>query len=105
MKSELDARPVYLHEQDMTTGHFLVCYLAVLLIRILQVKILKGVYSTEDIMGLVKHFRIIGISERRYVNISRSSSLIDDLEKRTGAPLINYYLTKSQVDSIVNARF
>jgi hypothetical protein len=77
----------------------------VLLIRILHVKILKGIYSIEDIMGLVKHFRIVGISERRYVNISRSSSLIDELEKRTGAPLTNYYLTKPQVDSIINARF
>lgn len=39
MKSQLDARPVYLQKQDTITGHFLICYLAVLLTRLLQFKI------------------------------------------------------------------
>ena len=41
MKSQLDARPVYLQKQETITGHFLICYLAVLLTRILQIHILK----------------------------------------------------------------
>ena len=41
MKSQLDARPVYLQKQDTIVGHFLICYLAVLLTRLLQFKILK----------------------------------------------------------------
>ncbi|MFQ9892594.1 MAG: hypothetical protein ACLRWH_05405, partial [Emergencia sp.] len=28
MKSQLDARPVYLQKEDTITGHFLICYLA-----------------------------------------------------------------------------
>lgn len=39
MKSQLDARPVYLQKKDTITGHFLICYLAVLLTRLLQFKI------------------------------------------------------------------
>lgn len=31
MKSQLDARPVYLQKEETITGHFLICYLAVLL--------------------------------------------------------------------------
>lgn len=42
MKSELDARPVYLQKEDTITGHFLICYLTVLLSRILQFKVLKA---------------------------------------------------------------
>ncbi len=41
MKSQLDARPVYLQKEDTITGHFLICYLAVLLTRLLQFKILN----------------------------------------------------------------
>ena len=36
MKSQLDARPVYLQKEDTIVGHFLICYLAVLLTRLLQ---------------------------------------------------------------------
>ena len=37
MKSELDGRPVFCQTESMIKGHFLVCYLAVLLARILEV--------------------------------------------------------------------
>ena len=50
MKSQLDARPVYLQKQETITGHFLICYLAVLLTRILQIHILKNpVWYRRDI--------------------------------------------------------
>ena len=39
MKSQLDARPVYLQKKKTITGHFLICHLAVLLTRILQIYI------------------------------------------------------------------
>ena len=46
MKSQLDARPVYLQKKDTIIGHFLICYLAVLLTRLLQFKILKSNYCS-----------------------------------------------------------
>ena len=44
MKSQLDARPVFLQKEDTITGHFLICYLAVLLTRLLQFNVLKNTY-------------------------------------------------------------
>lgn len=41
MKSQLDARPAYMQKQETITGHFLICYLAVLLTRLLQIHVLK----------------------------------------------------------------
>ena len=46
MKSQLDARPVYLQKKDTIIGHFLICYLAVLLTRLLQFKLLKSNYCS-----------------------------------------------------------
>ena len=74
MKSQLDARPVYLQKQETITGHFLICYLAVLLTRILQIHILKNQYGTEEIFDFIRDFRVAKISDRKYINLSRNSS-------------------------------
>lgn len=59
MKSDLDARPVFLQKENSIKGHFLICYLAVLLERIFQFKILDNKYSTQDIMKFIKSFKVV----------------------------------------------
>ena len=100
MKSELDARPVYLQRQDAITGHFLVCYVAVLLTRLLQVKVLGDAFCSEDLMGLFRGLNVCQASERRYVNVSRRTPVIEELAARTGLPLLHFNLTKGEVKSI-----
>lgn len=104
MKSQLDARPVYLQKPNSIKGHFLVCYIAVLLLRLLQVKVLGNRYSSEEIVAFARGFRVVEASPRKYVNLSRSSSLLDELERLSGQPLGNYYLKKSEVDAILNTK-
>ena len=82
MKSQLDARPVYLQKEDTITGHFLVCYLAVLLTRLLQFKVLGEQYSSEDILNFFKQFRAARVSERKYINLTRNSIFIRNLRRR-----------------------
>ena len=104
MKSELDARPVYLQKQSTITGHFLICYLAVLLVRLLQVKVLGDRFSSEDVMGLIRGLNVCQASERKYVNVSRRTPIIEDLARRTGLPLLHFNLTKGEVKSIAGCR-
>ena len=87
------------------TGHFLICYISVLLERLLQVKVLGNRFCTEEVMGFARGFRAVEVSERKYVNISKASSLIDELERMTGLPLGNYHLTKGQIDAITECSF
>lgn len=49
-----------------TTGHFLICYLSVLLTRLLQIIILKNKYGTEEIFDFLKHFKAAKNSEKKY---------------------------------------
>ncbi|RRF96757.1 MAG: IS1634 family transposase [Coriobacteriaceae bacterium] len=100
MKSELDARPVYLQRQSTITGHFLVCYIAVLLMRLLQVKVLGDSFSSRDIMGLCRGLDVCHTSDRRYANISRRSPIIEELASRTGLPLLHFNLTEGDVKAI-----
>ena len=92
MKSQLDARPVFMQKQETITGHFLVCYLSVLLTRLFQFHILKDEYGTEEIFDFIRDFRIAKISDRKYINLTRSSSFTKDLTALTGLPLTSYFL-------------
>jgi hypothetical protein len=100
MKSELDARPVYLQRRSTITGHFLVCYLAVLLVRLLQVKVLGDGFCSEEVMGLLRGLNVCQASERRYVNVSRRTPIIEELAERTGLPLLHFNLNKGEVKAI-----
>lgn len=105
MKTELDARPVYLQREDAIIGHFLICYLSVTLLRLLQFKVLDGRFGSTEIMEFIRTFKVVKCSERKYINISASSRLGDELEHITHLPLNYYYLTSAQVKDIADYRF
>lgn len=105
MKSQLDARPVYLQKEDTIVGHFLICYLAVLLTRLLQFKILGNNYCSEDTLGFFKQFRAARISERKYINLTRNSAFIKEFSNLTKLPLTSYFLSESQIKKMLSHRF
>ena len=105
MKSQLDARPVFMQKQETITGHFLVCYLSVLLTRLFQFHILKDEYGTEEIFDFIRDFRIAKISDRKYINLTRSSSFTKDLTARTGLPLTSYFLGNEDINKMLSHRF
>lgn len=97
MKSELDARPVYLQKEDSIKGHFFICYVTVLLLRIFQFKVLKNQYSISEICNFIREFRVVKINENRYINMTRASKFVSDLAYILGQPITNYYLTDKQI--------
>ena len=105
MKSHLDARPVYLQKQESIIGHFLICYLSILLLRILQFKVLDSRYSFEDIIKFTKEFRAIEVSKNQWINITKSTTFIQELASITKLPLTSYYLSKTQIKTVLNNRF
>lgn len=105
MKSQLDARPVYLQKEDTITGHFLICYLTVLLTRLFQIYTLKDTYGTEEIFDFIRDYRVAQISERKYINLTRKSSFIKDLTALTGLPLTSYFLGNEDINKVLSHRF
>lgn len=105
MKSQLDARPVYLQKEDTITGHFLICYLAVLLTRIFQIHILNDKYGTEEIFDFIRDFRVAQISERKYINLTRKSIFIKDLSSSENLPLTSYFLGNEDINKMLSHRF
>lgn len=104
MKSYLDARPVYLQKLASIHGHFLICYLSVLLIRLLQFNVLKNEYGTERLIGFIREFRVVKLEQDKYVNITPSSGFIKRLAANLRLPITNYFLNESQIKKIFNRR-
>lgn len=101
MKSDLDARPVFLQKKEPIQGHFLICYLAVLLERILQFKVLENQYSSSEIFDFIKNFKATK-ADNKYINTTTYSDIIDNLSNRFRLPITNYFLTDTQIKSIFN---
>jgi transposase len=101
MKSDLDARPVFLQKENTIKGHFLICYIAVLLERILQFRILGNKHCSSEIYQFFKDFIIVK-GENRSINLTSKTDFIAALAKETDLPLLNLNLTDSQVKKIMN---
>lgn len=103
MKSDLDARPVFLQREDTIKGHFLICYLTVLLERLFQFKVLGNEYSTSDIFQFLKDFKVTK-GETKYINTTKSTDFVHDLAGKLKLPLTNYFLTETQIKSILKCK-
>ena len=103
MKSDLDARPVFCQKEETIKGHFLICYLTVLLERLFQFKVLENKYATTEVFRFLKDFRVTK-AEIKYINTATSSDVINELSIKLKLPLTNYFLTETQVRSILNCK-
>lgn len=78
LKSQLDARPVYLQKRESIYGHFLICYYAITLLRILEEKIYKGVFSTYELIELIRGFKLFKNGDKN-INLTKKTSNITKL--------------------------
>lgn len=101
MKSELDARPVYLQDINRIKGHFLVCYLSVLVERLFQFKALENQYGSHQVYEFMRKFKITPYSNREYLNLSPSTDVIRFLSRKYNLPLMNCYLSKANIKKIL----
>ena len=105
MKSYLDARPVYLQKKDSIYGHFLICYLSVLLLRLLQFHVFKNRHCTEKILGFIEKFRVVEVSTGKYINITASTDFIKELALELSLPLTSFFLNASQLKTVLTLVF
>jgi transposase len=101
MKSDLDARPVFLQKEDSIKGHFLLCYLAVLLERIFQFKVLGNQFSASEIFHFVKEFKIIKTGSE-FLNAMTESAIADTCAAKFSVPITYCMLSETHIKRILN---
>lgn len=101
LKSQLDARSVYLQTINRIKGHFLVCYLSILLERLAQFKILKNEFGSEEVYKFMRGFKIVPGNGKTWINVTARNSIIEYITDAYNLPLTNYYLKESQIKKIL----
>ena len=100
-KSHLDARPVYVQKKETIYGHFLICYLSLFLLRILEIKCFKNEISSYDLVNFMRDFKVVDKGDGTYINISQNQSVNEKIKRLTGLTNLDaLYLTEKEIENI-----
>ena len=99
MKTDFSARPVYLQNENRIKAHFLICFLALLIYRILEKK-LDYKYTCEDILDTLKEMNFANLQEQGFVPLYKRLKITDDLHETCGFRTDYQFITKSQMKTI-----
>lgn len=83
MKSELKSRPVYVRNDDRVEAHFLTCFLALLIYRILEQK-LGETFTCPTIIQKLREMEMMEVSGEGYVPLYVRDELTDKLHEVFG---------------------
>ena len=101
-KSHLDARPVYVQKKETIYGHFLICYLSLFLLRILEIKCFKNEINSYDLVNFMRDFKVVDKGDGTYINISQNQSVNEKIKRLTGLTNLDaLYLTEKEIENIL----
>lgn len=83
MKSEFKARPVYLSRDDRIQAHFMTCFIALLIHRLLEKKI-EEKYTCEEIINCLREMNLMYVGEEGYIPTYTRTELTDKLHEKYG---------------------
>lgn len=83
MKSEFKARPVYLSRDDRIQAHFMTCFIALLIHRLLEKKI-EEKYTSEEIINCLREMNLMYVGEEGYIPTYTRTDLTDELHEKYG---------------------
>ena len=95
LKSDLEGRPVYVRRNDYIEGHFLVCFLALLFIRIIELK-LNHKYSTRRIQEALKEAKCRKLNKGIY-SLNKQDEVYREIEKVFNVNLNYRYVRLEQI--------
>ena len=101
MKTEFDARPVYVRREDRIKAHFMTCFISLLVYRLLE-KRLGEKYTCQQILDTLRGMNLTRISkEGYYIPSYKRTDLTDDLHTSFGFRTDTEIITRSTLRSII----
>ena len=99
MKTDFEARPVYLNRQDRIKAHFLTCFLALLHFRLLK-RSLKGAYTTEQLIQTLRNIKFADVEEQGFMPVYERNEITDNLHEACGFRSDYEFITKRKMKGI-----
>lgn len=100
-KSTLETRPVYVSREDHIRAHFMICYAALLIMRLIQADT-NWKYSAQTIMNELGHLQCSNIKDN-YWFFDYRSDITDELCQRAGIELNREIRTLKEIKDILSA--
>ena len=105
MKSYLDARPVFVSSLNTIKGHFLICYIGVVLERLLEFHVFGNSYSYEKIVEFIHDFTLVRMDSKNYINLLTSNNEVGQfLEKSLSPEVTNYIITPANISNFLKLK-
>ena len=103
MKTDFEARPVYVRREDRIRAHFLICYISLLVYRLLEKK-MGNRYTCNEILGTLRSMQVTLLSkESGYIPSYMRTDLTDDLHRAFGFHTDYEFISKSAMRSIIKS--
>ena len=99
MKTDFSARPVYVRREDRIHAHFLTCFLALLIIRLLK-RELGDICTCEELLAKLKTMNFADIEEQGFMPLYKRDKLTDALHETCGFRTDYQFITKQSMKSI-----
>ena len=99
MKTEFEARPVYLSREDRIKAHFLTCFLALLHFRLLK-RSLKNDYTTEMLLQVLRNINFADVEEQGFMPVYERQQITDELHEACGFRTDYQFIGKRKMKEI-----
>ena len=101
MKTEFEARPVYVRREDRIKAHFMTCYISLLIYRLLE-KRLGNVYTSSQILETLRSMQMTLLNTASgYIPSYTRTELTDALHKEFGFRTDYEFITKSSMRTTI----
>lgn len=102
IKSEFKARPVYVKTETHINAHFLICFVALVIMRFLE-HMTEDKYTTKEIRNALINYSCSYLDQNYYLFDYRDR-VIDDFSKKYGWDLSQKYMSQSTIKNILKHR-
>lgn len=99
MKTDFEARPVYLQNENRIKAHFLTCFLALVIYRNLEKK-MNNEYTCETILDTLHRIKFASLKEQGFIPLYKRTKITDALHDICGFRTDYEFITKSQMKTI-----
>lgn len=83
MKNDFESRPVYVSRNDRIKAHFLTCFIALLIYRILE-RNLDSKYTCETILKTIRDMKMTKVKDTGYIPSYMRTNVTDSLHEMAG---------------------
>ena len=103
MKTNFDARPVFLRKPERIRAHFLICYTALLIYRLMECKVDDNLthVTTSNLIKTLRNMNVVNMDDMYYKSIYSGSQALDALERCFELQLNRKYYRPSDLNKIV----